>query len=36
MSDYHQLSFIRMFVLGNMGKDLMPRFSKDMPKINQM
>lgn len=36
MTDYHQLSYIRMFILGKIGKDLMPKFSKDMPKINQL
>lgn len=36
MSDYHQLSFIRFFILSKMGRDAMPRFGKDMPKINQM
>lgn len=34
MSDYHQMSLVRMFVMNEMGKDLMPRLSKNMPKIN--
>jgi hypothetical protein len=37
MSDYHPMSLVRMFILRKMGgKDVMPQFSKDMPKINQM
>ena len=36
MTDYHQLSLIWMFVLRKMGRDVMPKFGKDMPKINQM
>lgn len=34
MTDYHQMSFPRMFVMNKIGKDLMPRLSKNMPKIN--
>ena len=34
MTDYHQLSLVRMFVMNKQGKDLMPKFSKNMPKIN--
>ena len=34
ITDYHQMSLPRMFVMNKMGKDLMPKVSKNMPKIN--
>lgn len=34
MTDYHQMSLVRMFVMNKIGQDLMPRLSKNMPKIN--
>lgn len=34
MTDYHQMSLVRMFVMNQIGQDLMPRLSKNMPKIN--
>ena len=34
ITDYHQMSLPRMFVMNKIGQDLMPKFSKNMPKIN--
>ena len=34
VSDYHQMSLIRMFVMGRMGKDSMPKICKNMNRIN--
>ena len=34
VTDYHQLSLTRMFVMGSMGEDVMPKMSKNMSKIN--
>jgi hypothetical protein len=34
VSDYHQMSLIRMFVLGRMGKDVMPKICKNMNRVN--
>ena len=34
VTDYHQMSLIRMFVMGKMGEDVMPKLSKNMSKIN--
>lgn len=34
VTDYHHLSLVRMFVMGSMGEDVMPKLSKNMSKIN--
>ncbi len=34
VTDYHQMSLLRMFVMNKLGRDMMPKFSKNMPKIN--
>lgn len=34
VTDYHQLSLPRMFIMNEMGKDLMPKISKNMPALN--
>lgn len=34
VTDYHHLSLLRMFVMGAMGEDVMPKISKNMSKIN--
>ena len=34
ITDYHHLSLLRMFVMGSMGEDVMPKISKNMSKIN--
>ena len=34
VTDYHHLSLLRMFVMGSMGEDVMPKLSKNMSKIN--
>ena len=34
VSDYHQMSLVRMFVMNSMGEDVMPKLSKNMSKIN--
>lgn len=34
VSDYHQMSLIRMFTLGKMGKDVMPKICKNMNRVN--
>ena len=34
ITDYHPLGLPRMFVMNEMGNDLMPKISKNMPKIN--
>lgn len=34
VTDYHHMSLVRMFVMGSMGEDVMPKLSKNMSKIN--
>lgn len=34
VTDYHHMSLPRMFVMGQMGQDLMPKISKNMPALN--
>lgn len=34
VTDYHHMSLPRMFVMGAMGRDLMPKVSKNMPALN--
>ncbi len=34
ITDYHQMGLPRMFVMNKIGEDLMPKISKNMPKLN--
>lgn len=34
ITDYHQMGLPRLFVMNRMGEDLMPKISKNMPRIN--
>ena len=36
ITDYHQFSFVRMFVMNKIGQDLMPKIGKNMSKLNYL